>query len=56
MTDADTVATQSSGAVPTPNQLRFGEYGAGSPMAGTIKKLAFYPQRISNAQLQALTS
>jgi hypothetical protein len=29
--------------------------GSGNWLNGTIRKIAFYPQRVTNAQLQALT-
>lgn len=38
------------------NQLNFGAYPTNAYMLnGTIKKLAYYPTRVTNAQLQALT-
>ena len=46
-----------SAIIPTVNQLRIGADGDGSfPLNGTIKKLAYYPARLSNTQLQALTT
>jgi hypothetical protein len=46
------------GLVPAAEQILIGggnAYAASLPLNGTIKKLAFYPRRISNAELQALT-
>jgi hypothetical protein len=43
---------------PTINRLQIGAAGWGSPsiyLNGHIKKLAYYPKRLSNATLQALT-
>lgn len=50
----DTVATMPS---TTPSTLYIGAYGGGGNIInGTIKKIAYYPARIPNNQLQALTS
>jgi hypothetical protein len=52
------VATDTSGALP-PDQVRLniGSYAA-TPLTlnGTIKKLSYYPKRLSNTELVALTS
>jgi hypothetical protein len=50
-----TVATDTAGTVPVVTQLQI---GAETTTIGTltIKKLAYYPLRVTNAQLQALTS
>jgi hypothetical protein len=43
----------------TLNSLEIGRYNEGSPggyLNGTISKLAYYPLRVTNTQLQALTS
>ena len=61
-TNADTAFTDSSGTVPIgPTALSIGSLasgwsGATTYLNGTIKKLAYYPLRVTNAQLQALTS
>jgi hypothetical protein len=48
--------TQSSGAVPPNlNRLQIGVYNS-SYLNSTIKKLAFYGKRLSNAELQGLTT
>jgi hypothetical protein len=50
-------AEDTSGIIPLTNLLRIGVEGATSNnLNGHIKKIAFYPQRLTNAQLQALTS
>jgi hypothetical protein len=47
----------SSGTVPTVTQARIGAVDGGSNfLNGHIRKVSYYPQRISNAALQALTS
>ena len=52
--NASTVTTDTSGNVAVGvNQLNIGLYD--EYMSGTIKKLAYYPIRVTNAQLQALT-
>jgi len=45
-------------SIPAVNQLRIGTSGSGGSahLAGTIKKIAYYPVRVTDAQLQALTS
>jgi hypothetical protein len=54
------VGTDTSGAVPVGvSQMNIGANTAGtaaSYLNGTIRRLAFYPQRLANSQLQALTS
>jgi hypothetical protein len=56
--DSGTVSTDTSGIIPVVNKLSIGSSwsNAGNFLNGTIKKLAFYPSRLSNAQLQALTA
>jgi hypothetical protein len=52
-----TAVTTSSGSVPIVNQMLIGNSTtSASVLNGTIKKIAFYPLRVTNAQLQALTS
>jgi len=51
----DTSAT----LAPTLSSLEIGRYNEGSPsgyLNGTIAKIAYYPIRVTNAQMQALTS
>jgi hypothetical protein len=51
------VLTDTSGTIPTVTQLVIGSSGSSSAKAnGTIRKLAYYPVRLSNTNLQALTS
>jgi hypothetical protein len=52
------VATDTSGTVPTVNQLTLGSGGLISPttfLNGHIRSITYYPQRLANAQLQALS-
>jgi hypothetical protein len=52
-------AEDTSGTVPVSSRLFIGAEGATgstSQLGGTIKKLAYYPVRLTNAQLQGLTS
>jgi len=56
-----TIGTQdTSGNVPVVNQLQIGTSGitaaGGSIAGGTIKKLSYFPRRLSNAELQEMTS
>jgi len=53
--DAAAVVSGSFTAAKTQTKIDIGN-GAGSYLNGTIKKLSYYPERLSNAQLQALTS
>jgi len=51
------LSTQDATVVlPTVNQLSIGSIVGTAYLNGTIKKLAFYSKRLTNAQLQALTS
>jgi hypothetical protein len=56
-TNGAAVATDASGGVPTASTLAIGHSTVFSPrfLNGTMKKLSFYPSRLSNAQLIALT-
>jgi hypothetical protein len=48
--------TDTVGTVPVPNQLVIGNYaGLSRYINGTIRKIAYYPKRLANAELQALT-
>ena len=54
-----TVSTDTSGTVPTLTSFVIGNYPGGGTSydySGTISRLAFYPLRLSNAQLQNLTA
>ena len=54
--NGDSVSTDTSATIPVVTQMRIGQTGSGvNSTNGTIRKLAYYPQRLTNAQLQALT-
>jgi hypothetical protein len=51
-----TPVTDTSALIPTVNQLRIGADGDGSVIVnGHIRRISYYPLRLTNAQLQALT-
>ena len=52
-----TVGTDTSLTLPTVNKMSIGARGDGSlPMSGHIRRIAYYPTRLPNATLQALTA
>jgi len=53
--DAGTVLTDTSGNMPTVNRLYIGSTGVSYFLNGTIKRISYYPLRLTNTQLQALT-
>jgi hypothetical protein len=56
VTNAGTVGTDTSGALSVVDRMAIGNSQAGnSPWNGTIRKLAYYPSRLTNANLQAIT-
>jgi hypothetical protein len=55
---SNAVQTDTSGSVPTVNRLIIGDLRGNSIFAklnGTISQLLYYPKRLPNSQLQALT-
>lgn len=54
--DAGTVSTDTSFSLPVVTKLEIGSARSGDYLCGTIKKIAYYPLRVTNAQLQALSS
>jgi hypothetical protein len=50
-----TVSTDTDGGIPTVNTLNFALLNGTSPPNITIKKLAYYPIRVTNTNLQSLT-
>jgi hypothetical protein len=55
--NGNAVVTDTLGLVPQPDKLNIGSYLAGTERARLhIKKISYYPQRLSNLQLQSLTS
>ena len=54
--DGSSVYTDTSCTLPTVETLFIGsDQSSGVPLNGTIRKLAYYPKRLTNAQLQAVT-
>jgi hypothetical protein len=56
--NAGTVQTDTSGTIPVVTLMGIGINASlnGGYLNGTIKKIAYYPLRVTDAQLQALTS
>ena len=55
--DGTNSALDSAFQIPVPTQLIFGRINTNSfPLNGTIKKFAYYPKRLTNAELQGLTT
>jgi len=49
--------TDTSGGLPSPTTLRIGRYGSASGyLNGHIRRIAYWPKRLSNALLQSLTA
>lgn len=57
-TNGGTVSTDASGTVPSGlTQMRLGQLDAGTgPLNGWIRKITYYPTRLTNAQMQTLTA
>jgi hypothetical protein len=55
--DGATAATDTSAIIPVVNQMQIG-YRIGNTvyLNGTIKKIAYYPKRLTNAELQGVTT
>ena len=49
-------STDTSHTVPTPAELRVGRLGTAEYLNGHIKSIRYYPRRLTDAQLQTLTS
>lgn len=54
--NAGTVGADNVGTVPTVTRAEIGSLSSTTITSQTIKKLAYYPLRVTNAQLQALTT
>jgi len=55
--NASTVQTDTAGTVPIASQMIIGSSASSSAfLNGTIKKLSYYPRRLSSAELQEMTS
>lgn len=51
-----TVYTDTSATLPTVDMIRIGRNGASTPLNGHVLQVAYFPRRITNTQLQRLTS
>lgn len=51
-----TPVADTSGTVPVVSQFNIGSLPAGAQFNGRIRRIVFYPTRLTNAQLQALTT
>jgi hypothetical protein len=48
--------TDTSATVPTPDRIHIGQnFASGQSVNGTIRRLTYFPQRLSNSTLQAIT-
>ena len=57
LNNGGTVAADNTGAPPsTPNRLEIGQHLSGNQLNGHIRRIRYYPTRLSNTQLQALTA
>jgi hypothetical protein len=54
--NSSSVNTDTSAIIPNVNRLLIGNLGGGSRLSGHISKLAYYPKRLSNTELQGLTT
>ena len=54
--NAGTVVAATSSLVNTPTQMAIGNTGGTSQLNGHIRSIRYYPTRLTNAQLQALTA
>jgi len=50
------VATDTSSAVPTIDQVLLGNDNEGRRLNGHLRRIAYFPRRLQNAELQALTA
>lgn len=48
--------SDTSGSIPTISQIAFGSNGSSESLNGHIRRIAYFPRRLSNAELQAITS
>jgi hypothetical protein len=53
--DGGTVQTDLSGTLPTTSTLNIGTISGGNHFGGTIRRLTYWPQRLPNSTLQAIT-
>jgi hypothetical protein len=53
--DGGTAQTDVSGTLPTTSTLNIGTISGGNQFGGTIRRLTYWPQRLPNSTLQAIT-
>ncbi len=53
--DGVATGTDTAGTIPTVTQLELGRYTTGGTLCGWLQSLRYYPTRLPNATLQALT-
>jgi hypothetical protein len=54
--NANAVQTDTSGVLLVGNRINIGRYGSDGYWNSTIRKIAYYPKRLTNAELQGLTT
>jgi hypothetical protein len=54
-TNGGTVVTDTSGSLPVTNSLALGSLAGSIPLNGHLRRIVFYPTRLTNVQIQALT-
>jgi hypothetical protein len=54
--DGAAVVTDTSGTIPTPNQITIGTDAAGNYLCGHIARLRYYNSRLTNSKLQELST
>lgn len=54
--NGEAVVTDTSGTVPTVSSMGVGSFGGSSYLNGYLRRLTYYPRRLSNAELQGITA
>ena len=54
-TNGSVPSTDTSGSIPVTNALALGSLAGSTPLNGHLRRIVFYPTRLTDAQLQALT-
>jgi hypothetical protein len=55
-TNGSAALTDTSGSLPVTNALAIGSLAGSIPLNGHVRRIVFYPTRLSNAQIQALST
>lgn len=50
------LVVDATGTLPTPTQLTIGDYPSTAPLNGCIKRITYWPERLTNSELQAITT